>query len=382
MCGWKKGKLTDIAEIIMGQSPSGESCNLDSKGTPLLNGPTEFGIRNPLPVQYTIDPKKTCKEGDILFCVRGSTTGRMNIADKNYAIGRGLAAIRHKSEPKFNCYIKSVLEFMLPQLLQSSTGSTFPNVSRSDFDAITISIPSIEEQFYISSFFECIDNKIDLLHRQNKSLEQLAEILFRQWFVEGKHNNAKIVSISDLGKVICGKTPSKSIPEYFGGDIPFIKIPDMHGNTFVFNTEDSLSVLGKDSQGNKVIPPRSICVSCIATVGLVAMNSKEALTNQQINSIVPYKESYRYYIYLLMLSLKDELLAMASGGTATDNLNTGDFSKIQISFPGEIIVKEFHNGVEPFFSKIFQNQVQQNTLIQLRDALLPKLMSGEVRVKI
>jgi type I restriction enzyme S subunit len=88
--------LSDIAEIVMGQSPSGDTCNERGIGIPLLNGPTEFGTKHPQPVQYTTDAKKIALSGDLLFCVRGSTTGRMNWADQQYAIGRGLAAIRGK----------------------------------------------------------------------------------------------------------------------------------------------------------------------------------------------------------------------------------------------------------------------------------------------
>ena len=91
---WTKQKLGDIAQVVMGQSPPGDSCVTQKMGTPLLNGPTEFGSRYPEPVQFTTKPKKFAKKGDLLFCVRGSTTGRMNWADNDYAIGRGLAAIR------------------------------------------------------------------------------------------------------------------------------------------------------------------------------------------------------------------------------------------------------------------------------------------------
>jgi len=167
----------------------------------------------------------------------------------------------------------------------------------------------------------------------------------------------------------------------FNGDIPFIKIPDIHGKTFVFDSVDSLTEKGLNSQLNKTIPPKSICVSCIATVGLVVMNAKTSQTNQQINSIIPAKDIYRYFIYLKMLTMKDDLLAMASGGTATDNLNTGDFSKIDILRPNENQLKKFHETVNPLFEKIYTNQTQIHTLKQTRDTLLPKLMSGEVRVE-
>ncbi len=156
----------------------------------------------------------------------------------------------------------------------------------------------------------------------------------------------------------------------------------MHGNIFIFETTDSLSEEGKLSQSNKTLAPKSICVSCIATVGLVSMNAKESQTNQQINSIIPQKDYYRYFLYLTMKSYNDLLHSMASGGTATLNLNTGNFSKIPVPYPGNKFLVDFQVQIEPFFDKIFTNQSQIRTLEKLRDTLLPKLMSGEVRVKI
>ena len=94
---WKFGKLSDIALITMGQSPPGDTYNSENKGIPMLNGPTEFTNYYPIPIQFTTRPTKISKPGDILYCVRGSSTGRMNFSDREYCIGRGLASIRQKA---------------------------------------------------------------------------------------------------------------------------------------------------------------------------------------------------------------------------------------------------------------------------------------------
>ena len=98
-------------------------------GVPLLNGPTEFGPHHPTPKQFTTSPRKYAHPGDILFCVRGSTTGRMNWANQEYAIGRGIAAIRHRQESALQPFVRAVIECELVELLAQATGSTFPNVS-------------------------------------------------------------------------------------------------------------------------------------------------------------------------------------------------------------------------------------------------------------
>ncbi len=225
-----------------------------------------------------------------------------------------------------------------------------------------------------------MDDKIELNRRINDNLEQQAQAIFKSWFVDGASNEWELMPLSFYGDIVCGKTPSKSVSGYFGGDIPFIKIPDMHGNIFVFVAEDSLTKSGQESQKNKTLPPKSILVSCIATVGLVIMNAFESQCNQQINAIIPRCDFYRYFLFLQMKSMYEELHILAGGGTATLNLNTGNFAKIELPYPRESILTNFNTVISPLFDKIYENQAETVTLIQLRDTLLPKLMSGELSV--
>ncbi|HHC75245.1 MAG TPA: restriction endonuclease subunit S [Thiothrix sp.] len=208
----------------------------------------------------------------------------------------------------------------------------------------------------------------------------MAETLFRQCFVEEARGDWEEKPLSFFGDIICGKTPSKKNPNYHNGDIPFIKIPDIHGKTFIFDNTDTLSEEGSNSQKGKLLPPKSICVSCIATVGLVSLTTTESHTNQQINSIIPVKDEYHYYLFFQMKFAYELLHAMASGGTATLNLNTGNFSKIEIPLPDNQTLNMFHNEAGLLFDKIYKNQTQIRTLQSLRDTLLPKLMSGEIWV--
>lgn len=125
----------------MGQSPEGDDCNNDGVGEPLLNGPTEFGFYSPTPVQWTTNGKKYCSEGDLLFCVRGSTTGRMNWANQSYVIGRGLAAIRYKKDSGLNWFIKAMIGHNLKEILAAATGSTFPNIGKDLLNNFLVTIP-------------------------------------------------------------------------------------------------------------------------------------------------------------------------------------------------------------------------------------------------
>ena len=139
--GWKIAPFSEVATIIMGQSPEGDYCNNEEIGEPLLNGPTEFGFYSPTPVQWTTNGKKYCDRGDLLFCVRGSTTGRMNWANQSYVIGRGLAAIRHKKDVRLNWFVKAMVDYSLQEILAAATGSTFPNVGKDLLNSFLVTIP-------------------------------------------------------------------------------------------------------------------------------------------------------------------------------------------------------------------------------------------------
>ncbi|WP_289059348.1 restriction endonuclease subunit S, partial [uncultured Mesotoga sp.] len=193
----------------------------------------------------------------------------------------------------------------------------------------------------------------------------------------------RIVKIKSLGNIVCGKTPPKKQRVFYeNASIPFIKIPDMHSQVFAVNTNDTLSCEAIDIMRKKLLPANSICVSCIATVGEVVITSRESFTNQQINSIVPRKKYLVYYTYFMMKELQNTLVQMASGGSATLNLNTKEFSNTSIIFPSESTIFRFHETVECLFQRILLNQTEINALASLRDILLPKLMSGEIRVPV
>ena len=178
---WEVVRLGEIAEVIMGQSPPGLNCNRDGDGIPLLNGPTEYGPNHPEPAQWTTDARKISQEGDVLFCVRGATAGRMNWADRDYAIGRGVAAIRHKSGTSFQRYLRALLDFRMPELLSVVTGSTFPNLSYEQITQLRVpGIPSVQQQA-IAAVLDGVDaaNEVarDELARLRLLKESTAEAL-------------------------------------------------------------------------------------------------------------------------------------------------------------------------------------------------------------
>ena len=170
---WREFSFNQIANITMGQSPSGDSYNTFQQGEPLINGPTEFGNIYPTPIQWTTKPTKYSKSGDVLLCVRGSSIGRMNISDQKYCIGRGVAAISGLDNKTTSIYLKFVLEKEVEKILKRSTGSTFPNISGHELKQSLVSIPKLQEQQKIAFFFSSLDLKIE---KQLEKIEKLGHL--------------------------------------------------------------------------------------------------------------------------------------------------------------------------------------------------------------
>ena len=159
----------------MGQSPPGKDCNRSGNGMALLNGPTEFGILHPVPTQWTTTPLKKASLGDLLFCVRGATAGRMNWSDSDYAIGRGIASIRHRGGHQYQRYLRSLLEHRMPTLLTGVTGSTFPNLSYETISGLRVPNPNSLEQEVIGATLEYVDQSIASGRKAGEGLRKLKE---------------------------------------------------------------------------------------------------------------------------------------------------------------------------------------------------------------
>ena len=249
----------------------------------------------------------------------------------------------------------------------------------------------------IASILSAYDDLIENNLRRIKILEEMAQALYREWFVKFRfpgHEKVRMVdsplgkipegwevkTLDEFGEIITGKTPSKKRPEYYGHYIPFIKLPDMHGNIFCLKTQDNLSRLGAESQRTKTIPPNNLCVSCIGTGGIVIITSVASQTNQQINSIILRNETDLEFLYFTLVDLKETIVRYGATGATMTNLSRGKFTALQVVSPGELLVGQFHNLMVPAFQSIRNLQQRNQTLRQTRDFLLPRLISGELDV--
>ncbi len=282
--------------------------------------------------------------------------------------------------PHFLYYVLSLLD-----LRKYNEGTSIPSLRTETLNRLELYIPPLSEQKKILSFIEPIEEKIDINSRINRNLSEQAAALYKSWFVdfepfEGeKPDDWNDGTVGDLAnEIVCGKTPSTKKEEYYGKDVPFVTIPDMHGCIYTVHTERKLSVLGADSQSKKTLPKNSICVSCIGTAGLVVLLSEPSQTNQQINTIVPKANYSPYYIYLMMDTMAETINKLGQAGSTIVNLNKTQFGKMEVMIPSVAAMSDFDEIVEPMFKEILSNQIENKELLLLRDELLPKLMVGDI----
>lgn len=399
---FKEVKLGEISNINMGQSPRSEFYS-EFEGTPFLQGNRTFQHIYPLIDTYTNKITKLANKNDILFSVR-APVGDMNIAPVDLCIGRGLCAINStNSNQEFLFYL---LKSKLNELESHSTGTIFSSVNKKTLENFIVKVPSDSHQKNIGRLLSNLDKKIEINQNIIANLEELSQTLFKRWFIEFEfpdENNEPYKSSggemvdSELGEipkgwrvnnindfannnVITGKTPSTKVKEnYSETGIPFLTIPDMHKDVFALNTERYISETGIEKLGKKIIAKNSLAISCIATPGLVSITSSDTLTNQQINSFTPNKNEL-YYLYFYLKGMRNYIRDLGSGGSATLNLNKTQFAKIKLVKPISELLLKYDKLVRSNFEIILNFQKENNYLTQLRDTLLPKLMSGEIEI--
>ncbi len=290
-------------------------------------------------------------------------------------------------------FVKYSFDLLQRDCKQISQGTAQDNLSWEKLSTIEFPCPPIETQRRIGDILSAYDDLIENNQKQIKLLEEAAQHLYKEWFVDLRfpgYEQTKIIDgvpegwrkklVKELGTVITGKTPSTNKSEYYGGNIPFVTIPDMHHNIFPLNTEKCLTAQGADSQKNKYIPKNSVMVSCIATVGLVNIATEVCQTNQQINSVILNNRHDIYHFYFSMRNIRNLLDGIGSNGATMTNVNKTKFENIEVLYPTKEYVDKFYEICEAYFNKILVLSKANQRLVKIRDYLIPKLMSGKIEV--
>ena len=364
-----------------------------------------------------INRRSKVEQWDILLSMIG-TVGEVCLVDApepDFAIKNvGLLKCGDKNRAKWLYYF--LRSSAGRQLIEKrKKGTAQQHIALGEIRRLPIPFPSVAGYMKtVTDLLSVFDDRITLLRETNATLEATAQALFKSWFVDFDPVHAKqqglapegmdeataalfpdsfedselglipkgwrVGKISDLGHVVCGKTPPTAQPENYGDDVPFITIPDMHDKLTVTSTNRLLSRLGAETQRNKYLPPGAVCVSCIGTPGLVVRVTTEAQTNQRINSVIPFDKFRKSFPLFLLRRIGNAVRAGGSGGSVFPNLNKSGFEEIKVLLSSEPLADKFDDIAEPMVTKIICNQIHAQTLATLRDTLLPRLISGQLRL--
>ena len=414
--------LGDVAEIVMGQSPPGDSVSADH-GVPLLNGPTEFGAHHPTPEQYTTDPRKLARTGDLLFCVRGSTTGRMNWADQEYAIGRGVAAIRHRDEPALQPFVRGAIEVELPELLTQATGSTFPNISARQLAAVPYPNLRTTEQRAIARVLGALDDKIELNRRMSATLEAMARALFKSWFVDFEPVRAKMegrpsglppaldalfpasFEASELGQIPSGwgvrsldrvaetvRGRSYRSAELAESDTALVTLKSFaRGGGY---RPDGLKPYTGKYKPAQIVGPGELVIACTDVTQAAEVVGRPAIVpaDQRFTALVASLDTLIIrprdvsaapvpFLYCLTSepSFTQHTYAHVSGTTVL-HLSKEAVPAFKFALPPSDLMRAFIGLAGPAFKRMTDLSGESAATAAQRDALLPRLVSGEVRI--
>ena len=286
-----------------------------------------------------------------------------------------------------------------------------PNLNTSILSACPFVVPPLPEQRAIAHILGTLDDKIELNRRMNETLEAMARALFKDWFVDfgptrakaegrdpylapeiwdlfpdkldedGKPVEWKNAPLKEFFSIIGGGTPKTSVEEYWDGEIPWFSVVDTppKGSVFVTVTDKSITERGLEESSARLIPEGTTIISARGTVGNLAMAAQEMAFNQSCYALRANDRTGDCSVYLAAQHMMAQLQSMAHGSVFS-TITRQTFEAVSLPMPSHAVTQAFEAFVEPLFLRIKSNVIETTTLAQARDLLLPKLMSGEIRV--
>ena len=278
---------------------------------------------------------------------------------------------------RYLCYLLNSMD-----LSGYVTGSAQPKLSQANLNAVTLFLPSITVQERIVECLYLFDKKIAVNQKINDNLERQVQAYFQELFVDNADPAWTLGTISDLGTVVGGSTPSKSKPEYYTEDgIAWITPKDLSINKakFISHGENDITELGLKNSSASIMPEGTVLFSSRAPIGYIAIASGEVTTNQGFKSVVPKPEIGTAYVYCFLKHTLPVIEGMASGSTFKE-VSGSTMKNVPAVIPDTETLTCFNEFCAPIFAQQRILEEQNQSLAALRDSLLPKLMSGELDV--
>ena len=335
--------------------------------------------------------KKMFKKDDILYSEIRPANKRYAYVDfedtERYIASTKLMVLRPNTDvviPRFlfAFLISSQVITKLQHLAETRSG-TFPQITfSSELAPLPISVPDLETQEKIVRLLSSIEEKIQNNNTINNNLEQQAEALFHSLFVEDVNPIWKEGVLSDLGTVVAGGTPSKAKPEYYSKKgIAWITPKDLSLNKskFISHGEIDISELGFSKSSAIKMPTGTVLFSSRAPIGYIAIAANEVTTNQGFKSVVPNKNVGTTFMYYLLKFLLPTIEGMASGSTFKEISGAG-MKSVPVVIPDNETIDKFNAFCTPIFQHQEVLEAENSRLVDIRDALLPKLMAGDLDI--
>ena len=331
-------------------------------------------------------PRSKLYSGDILLTYTGNGYGDCALISENdrYHLAPNICKITpdiQKIDPYFlYSYIRSKAFYQ--QMSNHMVGSSQPTIPMRAIRELKVPFPSLEKQKKIKVILSTLDGKIRINHAINDNLEQQAQSYFQELFVDNASPEWTTGTISDLGTVVGGSTPSKSKPEYYTeSGIAWITPKDLSINKskFVSHGENDITELGLKNSSAAIMPRGTVLFSSRAPIGYIAIAAGEVTTNQGFKSVVPKPEIGTPFVYFFLKNTLPVIEGMASGSTFKE-VSGSTMKNVPAVIPDAETLAQFSDFCAPIFEQQRTLEEQNQSLAKLRDSLLPKLMSGEIDV--
>ena len=334
--------------------------------------------------------------GDILYSRRGDV-GRCAFAtevEQGWLCGTGCLRVtidQSKAIPKFIFYQLQKAE-TIGWVEKHAVGSTMLNLNTSILGSVPIELPSMAEQQMIVHVLSAYDDLIENNQKQIKLLEEAAQRLYKEWFVDlrfpgyettpivdGIPEGWEVCKFSEIASIMSGGTPKTEVKEYYEGDIPFYTPKDSDGSFFVFDTITHISEAGLEHCNSQYYPEGTVIITARGTVGKTTILAVPMAMNQSCYALKCDELNSPYYLFFSLNKEVDSLKTMANGGVF-NTIIVKTFDSISLTIPTQKVLSAFNAVVSSIMQQIKAKMKQNIHLAEARDRLLPKLMSGEIEV--
>ena len=323
--------------------------------------------------------------GDILFVCKGTPGRCCMVPDPiDFCIAQDMIALRTNPSIIYNRYLLVVLRSreIQKQITNTSVGDVIPHFKKQFLDQLLIPVPPLDIQRRIGDFYFSLAAKEEINRTINDNLEQQAAAYYYRLFVENASTEWREGTISDLGTVVGGSTPSKAKPEYYTDHgIAWITPKDLSLNKskFISHGENDITELGLKNSSAVIMPEGTVLFSSRAPIGYIAIAADQVCTNQGFKSVVPASNIGTAFVYYFLKFNLPTIEGMASGSTFKE-ISGSTMKSVPAFIPDDASLAQFDDFCRPVFDQQRTLEAQNQYLSSLRDTLLPKLMSGEIDV--